>query len=378
MNENKLHLIKPDFDDPITDLVMELDHLRKKQLSGTAHPFMFVQLKRLFHILESVDSARIEGNRTTVAEYIEQNLHHDPETEDTRQITNVENALNYIEQHIDEIHINHQFIKELHALVVSDLSTALGGEGDTTPGRYRTSNVSITQAHHTPPDFMQIQNYMDELVDFINNDDPKRYDLIKVAMAHHRFVWIHPFKNGNGRTVRLLTYAMLAKAGFNVTSNRLINPAAVFHANRDLYMEMLSKADDYKDAHIKQWCLYFLDGLKSEIEKIDMLTDHSYLMNHVLLPTLKCSLERKNITHEEYKVMLIACERQEIKAADIKEVLDISDSSKVSRLIRSMKEKGMLDNAAGAERIYVPVLFNSYVFRCTLGALRTEGFTSAE
>ncbi|MEA3372692.1 MAG: Fic family protein [Campylobacterota bacterium] len=378
MDANKLQLIKPDFDDPITELVMELDHLRKKQLSGSAHPFMFEQLKRLFHILESVDSARIEGNRTTVAEYVEQSLHDDPETEDTRQITNVEDALQYIEEHVDEIEINHHCIKELHELVVADLSTARGGEGDRTPGEYRTSDVIIAQAAHIPPSFMQVQNYMDELVEFINRNDPKQYDLIKVAMAHHRFVWIHPFKNGNGRTVRLLTYVMLAKSGFNVTANRLINPAAVFHADRDLYMEMLDKADDYKDASIKKWCLYFLDGLKSEIEKIDKLTDHAYLMNRVLIPSLRCALDRKNITLEEYEVMSLACERQEIKAADVKEVLGIADSSKVSRLIRSMKDKGMLDNALGAERIYVPVLFNSFVFRCILGALREEGFTSAE
>ena len=47
-------------------------------------------------------------------------------------------------------------------------------------------------------------------------DDSPKYDLLKVAIAHHRFVWVHPFSNGNGRTVRLFTYAMLVKLGFNV------------------------------------------------------------------------------------------------------------------------------------------------------------------
>ena len=47
---------------------------------------------------------------------------------------------------------------------------------------------------------------MEELVAFINRRDPPKYDLMKVAIAHHRFGWIHPFSNGNGRVVRLLTY----------------------------------------------------------------------------------------------------------------------------------------------------------------------------
>ena len=47
------------------------------------------------------------------------------------------------------------------------------------------------------------------------------FDLIKVAIAHHRFVWIHPFGNGNGRVVRLLTYALLIKYGFGANKLEL-------------------------------------------------------------------------------------------------------------------------------------------------------------
>jgi Fic family protein len=36
---------------------------------------------------------------------------------------------------------------------------------------------------------------MEEMINFINNSDDNKYDLIKVALAHHRFVWIHPFDN---------------------------------------------------------------------------------------------------------------------------------------------------------------------------------------
>ena len=68
---------------------------------------------------------------------------------------------------------------------------------------------------------------MNELFDFINQDSGAKFDLLKTAIAHHRFVWIHPFGNGDGRTVRLFTYAMLIKLGFNVNVGRIINPTAV-------------------------------------------------------------------------------------------------------------------------------------------------------
>ena len=90
-------------------------------------------------------------------------------------------------------------------MVVSDLKTPPIGEGDPTPGIYRYKNVRIAKANFVPPDFNQVDSYMNELFEFINRTDLPKYDLLKTAIAHHRFVWIHPFSNGNGRTVRLFT-----------------------------------------------------------------------------------------------------------------------------------------------------------------------------
>lgn len=136
--------------------------------------------------------------------------------------------------------LTEHFIRELHALTVVDLQR----EGDRTPGTYRPHPILIAQSAHRPPDAVSVPQYMGELVDFVNRADPPKYDLMKVALAHHRFGWIHPFGNGNGRVVRLLTYALLIKYGFNVgTANRLLNPTAVFCNDRERYYAMLSGAD---------------------------------------------------------------------------------------------------------------------------------------
>ena len=36
-----LKLVEPTFDSTLTDLIIELDHLRKKQLGGSTHPKVF-------------------------------------------------------------------------------------------------------------------------------------------------------------------------------------------------------------------------------------------------------------------------------------------------------------------------------------------------
>ena len=66
-----MKLFQPSFDSKLQDAILELEHLRRIRLEGTTPAFVFFQLKRLFHILESLGSARIEGNRTTVAQYLE-------------------------------------------------------------------------------------------------------------------------------------------------------------------------------------------------------------------------------------------------------------------------------------------------------------------
>ena len=49
-----LKLVEPSFGSTLTDLIIELDYLRKKPLGGSTHPKVFFQLKHLFHTLESI------------------------------------------------------------------------------------------------------------------------------------------------------------------------------------------------------------------------------------------------------------------------------------------------------------------------------------
>ena len=98
-----LRLLAPSFDSPLTGLIMELDHLRKQQLDSTTPAYLFYQLKRLFHLFESVGSARIEGNNTTVAEYIETKIGGETASprvdEGIQEIANIELAMGYIVSH---------------------------------------------------------------------------------------------------------------------------------------------------------------------------------------------------------------------------------------------------------------------------------------
>jgi len=368
-----LRLVQPLFDSDLTGLIMDLDHLRKKVLGGTTPPHIFFQIKNIFHIIESVGSARIEGNHTTIVEYIDSKIAPSPstETEQIIEIRNMESALDFIDNNIDNAQINRIFLSELHKQVVGRLTA----EGSKNPGEYRQEEVKIAGATHLPPDYMQVNSYMEELFDFINRDDPPQFDLLKTAIAHHRFAWIHPFDNGNGRTVRLLTYSMLVKQGFKVRMGRIINPTAVFCSDRDKYYKNLAKADIGDDEGVLNWCEYVLAGLKTEVDKVDHLAGYNYLLEKVLKPSVTFSLERKYITDIEAKILNVAIEKREgFKNADLKKVFPKRIPADISRLIRSLKGKRMLAPLPNNQRKYTINFDNNYLLRGVLFALDNEGF----
>lgn len=374
-----LKLEEPSFGSSLTDLIIDLDHLRRKRLGGTTHPKVFFQLKQIFHTLESIGSARIEGNNTTIAEYIETKL--EPQSKvplSIKEIMNIENAMTFVEEHVKDFTINRLFVSEMHKMVVDGLNPPPHGEGDNTPGEYRKINVEITQSAHIPPDGFMIDKYMDELFAFISNSDSPKYDLLKVAIAHHRFVWIHPFTNGNGRTVRLFTYAMLVKLGFNVEVGRILNPTAVFCSNRNDYYYHLAQADSGTSEGILSWCEYVLKGLKEEIEKIDRLTDYEFLRKEILLPAIDYSLERQYLTTPESKLLKLVIDKQLIQAADLVPLFPNKKSPDISYQIRKLINKKMLVPENEKTRKYVLRFDNNYLLRGIIKSLGENGFLPME
>ncbi|MBB6478478.1 Fic family protein [Spirochaeta isovalerica] len=369
--ENELRIVDPSFGSRVLDLIMDINYLRRRQLGGSTHPEIFFQIKHIFHILESIGSARIEGNHTTIAEYVEREI-EDSENEDEAitEIKNNEAALSFIEEVIETTPINRAFVCELHKLVVKDLHR----EGSQTPGQYRNTNIVINHSKHTPPDFLRVNELMDELIAFINKPDPEKYDLIKVAIAHHRFTWIHPFDNGNGRTVRLLTYAMMIKMGFKVDNGRILNPTAVFCSDRDAYYDALQRADEGTDEGILAWVEYVLSGLNDEISKIDNLLEFDFVKSKILLPALKGLKERKIITTEELKILNKAAEKQEFKTSDLNEIFPDQNSVYLSRAVKRLRDLKFLKPIEENSRTYVLSFLKNYLMREIMICLDREGF----
>ena len=369
-----LRLLAPVFSSPLVDVLTDLEHLRRLEVRGSTPLPVFLQLKKVFHLLESLASARIEGNHTTLADYIETKVTAPVGTpSDTlREIENIEAAMRHLEETVQPHEpISEHLIRSLHAVTVEGLER----EGDRTPGAYRNGAVKIAQAEHQPPDAIQVPAYMQELVDFVNRADAPKYDLMKVALAHHRFAWIHPFGNGNGRLVRLLTYALLVKYGFRVSAmGRLLNPAAVFCSDRNHYYSMLAEADKGTDTALEAWCTYVLTGVRDELRKVDQLADYRHLQSRVLMPALAFARQRQLVTAQEEAVLAATIKAGAVKAGDLAAAMPGLNATQRTYQVKKLVDSGMLRPVKPGARQYSIGFANNALLRGVIRALTDEGF----
>lgn len=81
-------------------------------------------------------------------------------------------------------------------------------------GRYREMDVFITGSQYPVTATVHIQSEMDGLFRWITNERDHHHPVVFAAQLHKRFVFIHPFKDGNGRIARLMMNTALIQDGY--------------------------------------------------------------------------------------------------------------------------------------------------------------------
>lgn len=130
---------------------------------------------------------------------------------DHLDILNHQQAIYYLIDLVKENQmLDESTIKNFHYLIL----TKTDNERDA--GKYRTMPVTISGAEHQPPQPFLVQPQMEELIKW-NTENQYLHPVERAAILHSKFVGIHPFIDGNGRTGRLILNLELMKAGFQVT-----------------------------------------------------------------------------------------------------------------------------------------------------------------
>ncbi|MEI7510729.1 MAG: Fic family protein [Candidatus Peregrinibacteria bacterium] len=220
------------------------DRLDKKLMQLNAlRPIPKAALKNLqerFSLEMTYNSNAIEGNTLTLKETFwvlnEGITIKGKSLKDHLEVKDHSDALEFLYEMIEKgshITFSENIIRNIHALVVKRSEEEMAG-------KYRTSNVFITGSGHTPPDSFEVPFEMQKLVTWIKENKKTIHIVELVALLHHKFVFIHPFFDGNGRTARLLMNLFLLQEGFPLV--------IILKNDRKKYYQVLQKADkgDYK------------------------------------------------------------------------------------------------------------------------------------
>mgnify|MGYP000867458407 FL=1 len=101
-------------------------------------------------------------------------------------------------------------------------------------GRYRDIPVFISGSNYPVTKEENIKSEIDSLCKWINTERKKYHPVVFAALLHKKFVFIHPFKDGNGRVARLLMNTALIQDGYL--------PALIPPILRSEYISFLEKA----------------------------------------------------------------------------------------------------------------------------------------
>lgn len=198
-------------------------------------------LKEHFKIGLTYSSNALEGNTLTLIEtkvIIEDGLTIGGKTlNEINEATGHAKAYDFIFDIVNNSDITLQDILNIHKLFYQNIDQA-------SAGLYRTKKVFISGMDVTLPDPTQVAPLMAKLENEIMTLKSKLHPIELAATIHNKFVTIHPFIDGNGRTARLLMNLILLKNGYSITIippiNRSEYIAAAYQGNKDNHIPFIN------------------------------------------------------------------------------------------------------------------------------------------
>ena len=155
----------------------------------------------------------------------------------------------------------------------------------------------VAETIYTPPRGKGVvEKKMADWIDFLNDDSAYPVDpLLKMAMAHYQFEAIHPFRDGNGRTGRILCIIYLIQKG--LLDLPILYLSAYILQNKDAYYYALNSVTGLRDW--KAWILDMLEAVSQTseytIDKINRIRSLMEKTERIILEN-KLSLARLNLS----------------------------------------------------------------------------------
>ncbi len=286
-----------ELDDEVVTLIAEAH-----QLAGRVHPILQDTIGDLVRSMNCYYSNLIEGHDTHPRD-IDRALANEFSAEPKRRELQQEAVAHiHVQQLIDTgkdpdawpasaaytAWLHEEFCSRLPSEMLLVTHPKTGERFPIVPGQWRTRDVQV--GRHQPPDHVDLPRFMTRF-DRAYQAPPltKLRQIQTVGAAHHRFLWIHPFLDGNGRVARLMSHALLKRLGIGTS---LWSVARGLAREEERYKKLLMYADGPREGErdgrgnltqrgLIAFCKFFLDRSIDQIRFMSGLLEPDTLLTRI-------------------------------------------------------------------------------------------------
>lgn len=192
-----------------------------------------------------------------------------------------------------------------------------------------------------PPPYVEVSFLLDDFFNWLNLESAAEiHPIIRAGIVHYILVSIHPFVEGNGRTVRAFASLILLREGYDI--KRFFALEEHFDSDPGAYYEAFSKVDKQSKniaaRDITPWLEYFTGVVSIELAKIkDRVRKLS------IDSKLKVKIgEQVALTERQMKLVEYLSENGSGIMRDLTNILAMVSEDTVLRDLKGLKEKGII------------------------------------
>ncbi len=164
------------------------------------------------------------------------------------EVINGRKCMNFVRKYSGDL--NKTLVLKVHSLLTRNTGVEI-------VGRYRDHDVVIGGSDHRPPSHKDVPRHMKQFFTWYNNNKKRLHPLELACLVHTKFVRIHPFSDGNGRTSRVLGNFILHKHGYPMF--------IIENKDRSMYYRSLEESDRGGE---RAFVRFVFDSLTGQLERM--------------------------------------------------------------------------------------------------------------
>jgi Fic family protein len=343
-------------DDDMLSLVAEAN-----QLAGRIHPILRESIGNLVRSMNCYYSNLIEGHDTHPRD-IDRALANDFSSEPKKRDLQKEAVAHiHVQQLIDTGRdpdawpasaayaswLHEEFCSRLPSemLFVTDEKT--GERLAIVPGAWRKRDVQV--GRHVPPPHEDLARFMARF-DTAYGSPPliKTRQIQTVGAVHHRFLWIHPFLDGNGRVARLMSHALFKRLGIGTS---LWSVARGLARDEKRYKDLLAQADGGREGDVDgrgnltqrgliEFCKFFLERSVDQIRFMSGLLEPTTLLTRMEI-YIEEEVRAKRLLRGSFEVLREAVLSGEVERSKIPGLTQYEERG-ARKVTAELVDRGML------------------------------------